>query len=258
MLALLATALSALPLLLVPVVGAQSPPPVLVYSRTLGYRHQSIPVAIDALASIAQNTSLYDPTFSEDPSLFTDEQLQPFKAVVFLSNSEEVLDLEGQAALARWLGSGGSLIGLHAGSACLFNDTAFGTALGSWFDYHPDLQNVTFTKLMSHPTIDMLPDRYTYVEEAHHFRSDPRSVNCTVLLSYDPSLVDDPAFGTRPYYQGTPPPIAWFREGQTVDLTNGTAGAEAATMTGRTWFTSLGHTSDFWRDELNLGHIEAG
>lgn len=143
--------------------------------QTLGYRHESIPVAIDALASIAQNTSLYDPTFSEDPSLFTDEQLQPFKAVVFLSNSEEVLDLDGQAALTRWLGSGGSLIGLHAGSACLFNDTAFGTALGesnrrscglgrlacsfawlsvrqaslthyqltgSWFDYHPDLQNV--------------------------------------------------------------------------------------------------------------------
>ena len=50
---------------------------------------------------------------------------------------------DGETALTDWLSTtGGSLVGLHAGSACLFEDQAFGTALGSWFDYHPDLQNV--------------------------------------------------------------------------------------------------------------------
>lgn len=115
----------------------------------------------------------------------------------------------------------------------------------------------TFTKLMNHSTVDPLPDRYTSYEEAYHFRSDPRDVNCTVLLSYDPSTVDDPKFGTRPYYEGTPPPIAWFREGQPTDLSNGTA-ATGGVMPGRTWMTSLGHTIEIWKDPTHLAHVEAG
>ncbi|GAA5850863.1 hypothetical protein JCM8547_009112 [Rhodosporidiobolus lusitaniae] len=255
----------ALPLLLIATLfGAvlsqsDDPPAILVYSKcTLGYRHASIPAAIEAIRNIGTNTSLFTPTFSEDENLFTEEQLAPFKAIVFLSNSEEVLTQDGQAAFKQWLTTGGSLVGLHAGTACLFNDTAFGTAMGSWFDYHPDISNATFTKVMQHETIDMLPDRYTTYEEVHHFRSDPRDVNCTVLLTYDPTSFSDPQAGTRPYYQGTPPPSAWFREGRNVDLTNGTAGLSPATMTGRTWFTSLGHEIETWSNPNHLEHVEAG
>jgi len=104
----------------------------------------------------------------------------------------------------------------------------------------------------------MLPSRYTYLEEAHHFRSDPRSVGATVLLSFDETLIDDPRAGTRPYFQGSPPPTAWYRDRGSVDLTNGTGEAGAPRMTGRTWFSSLGHTTAFWEDELNLQHVEAG
>ena len=112
---------------------------------------------------IGKTTSLYNATYSKDRNLFTDEQLQKFSAIVFLSNSDQVLDDSGEAALQQWLTQGGSLVGLHAGTACLFNDTAFGTAMGtsqdepimlsllsadfarlagSWFDYHPTIQNV--------------------------------------------------------------------------------------------------------------------
>ncbi|BGP53190.1 hypothetical protein JCM8202_002745 [Rhodotorula sphaerocarpa] len=237
--------------------AAASPPQILVYYATAGYYHESIPTAMDAIGNIGHNSSLFDPTFSKNESLFTPDQLAPYSAIVFLSNSDQVLTDSGEAALADWLTKGGSLVGLHAGTACLFNDTAFGTAIGSWFDYHPPIQNVTFTKLMNHSTVDPLPDRYTSYEEAYHFRSDPRDVNCTVLLSYDPSTVDDPKFGTRPYYEGTPPPIAWFREGQPTDLSNGTA-ATGGVMPGRTWMTSLGHTIEIWKDPTHLAHVEAG
>ncbi|KWU45764.1 class I glutamine amidotransferase-like protein [Rhodotorula sp. JG-1b] len=234
-----------------------APPEILVYYATAGYYHDSIPAAIDALQNIGQTTSLYNATFSKDENLFTEEQLRNFSAIVFLSNSDQVLTDSGEAALQQWLTQGGSLVGLHAGTACLFNDTAFGTAMGSWFDYHPTIQNVTFTKLVNHSTVDPLPDRYETYEEVYHFRTDPRDVNCTVLLSYDPSTVQDPQFGTRPYYQGSPPPIAWYREGQNVDLSNGTD-ANPPTMTGRTWMTSLGHTIEIWSDPTHLAHVEAG
>lgn len=115
----------------------------------------------------------------------------------------------------------------------------------------------TFTKLVNHSTIDALPERYETYEEVYHFRSDPRDVNCTVLLSYDLSTVSDGAYGTRPYYQGSPPPIAWYREGQNVDLSNGTD-PNPPIMTGRTWMTSLGHTIEIWSDPTHLAHVEAG
>ncbi|GAA5898669.1 hypothetical protein JCM8208_004728 [Rhodotorula glutinis] len=242
--------------------AAQSVPQILVYTKTAGYYHESIPTASAAIVRIGAASGLFNATVSNDETLFTDAGLAPFRLIAFLSNSDSVLDGDGERALTTWLATtGGSLVGLHAGAACLFNDTAFGVALGSWFDYHPDLQDVTFTKLVDHPTVAMLPSRYTYLEEAHHFRSDPRSVGATVLLSFDSSLVDDPRAGTRPYFEGSPPPIAWYRDRGSVDLTNGTgtgAADEAPRMTGRTWFSSLGHTTAFWEDDLNLQHVEAG
>ncbi|GAA5848389.1 hypothetical protein JCM5353_004883 [Sporobolomyces roseus] len=258
-----------LPLLVSPIFAQQSPPSsppsVLVYSATAGYRHDSIPTAIEALQELADRTSLYDPTFSEDPNLFTTEGLQGFKAIVFLSNSDQVLTSEGESAFEDWLTtSGGSLVGLHAATACLFNDTAFGTAMGSWFHRHPDIQNVTFTKLIDHETIDMLPDRYDTYEEIYSFRTDPRAVNATVLLTVDPSSYVDSDKPTEsgidePYFQGSPHPIAWFREGgMEVDLSNGTNAGEGKRMNGRMWMTSLGHTNETWRSDLHLQHVEAG
>lgn len=111
--------------------ATQSPPQILVYYATAGYYHQSIPAAMSAIQQIGQNTSLFNATFSKDENLFTPTQLEPFKAIVFLSNSDQVLTSDGEAAFADWLTKGGSLVGLHAGTACLFNDTAFGVAMGA-------------------------------------------------------------------------------------------------------------------------------
>ena len=138
-----------LPLLL----ASPSAPTVLVYSRTAGFRHDSIPTAIDQLRSLAPRTTPpFIPTFSEDPALFTPSGLAPFDVILFLSNSDEVLDDAGKAALQGWLeGNGNSttgekrkrgLVGIHSATACLFTTQSFGSAFGAWFDYHPPLQQV--------------------------------------------------------------------------------------------------------------------
>ncbi|GAA5837424.1 hypothetical protein JCM3766R1_000442 [Sporobolomyces carnicolor] len=241
----------------------QQGPEILVYSKTAGYRHDSIPTAIDALQGIADRTSLYRPTFSVDESVFTSDQLAKFKAIVFLSNSDQVLTSDGEVAFEQWLTNGGSLVGLHAATACLFNDTAFGTAMGSWFHRHPTIQNATFTKLTSHETIDMLPDRYNTFEEVYSFRTDPRAVNATALLTVDPDSYQDSDKPTAqgvdaPYFQGTPHPIAWLRDrGMNVDLSNGTS-SDPPRMNGRMWMTSLGHTNETWQSDVHLQHVEAG
>jgi len=46
----------------------------------------------------------------------------------------------------------------------------------------------TFTVVdATHPSTEMLPDRWTFVEEVYNFRSDPRDVGAKVLLSVDES-----------------------------------------------------------------------
>lgn len=113
---------------------------MLVYSKTAGYRHDSIPVAIDALALLGKSLSITT-TFSEDENLFTPSMLSTFDIITFLSNSDQVLTTSGELALQGFLASGGSLIGLHAATACLFNDQAFATSMGALFDYHPTISN---------------------------------------------------------------------------------------------------------------------
>lgn len=121
---------------------------VLVYSRTAGYRHDSIPVAIDAIRTLSAATSPpFLATFSEDERLFTDQQLAQFDVIAFLSNSDQVLTSDGELALERWLAGGPTkrkvgFVGLHAATACLFEDVSFAVGMGALFSYHPAIQNV--------------------------------------------------------------------------------------------------------------------
>lgn len=107
----------------------------------------------------------------------------------------------------------------------------------------------------------MLPSPYNLYEEVYSFKSDPRSVNATILLSVDPNSYTDNLVGSSKYYQGTPHPIAWFRDSP-VDLSNGTGigigGGGVGIMRGRMWYTSLGHTNETWKSSIFLEHIQAG
>ncbi|BEJ04382.1 hypothetical protein CcaverHIS641_0201990 [Cutaneotrichosporon cavernicola] len=147
-------------------------PRVLVYTRTLGYRHDSIPTAIATLSSNGPTHSI------EDPTQFADENLSRFDGIMFVSTSEEVLNGPQQDAMARYLRSGGVYVGVHSASACLYNDTVYLQAVGAYFDYHPSLQPASATILLT-------------VEEG--------------------SYINDAA-STGNYTFGSPHPIAWFIE----------------------------------------------
>ncbi|KAG8716398.1 hypothetical protein FRC11_013381 [Ceratobasidium sp. 423] len=160
-------------------------PRILIYSATAGYRHDSIPAATAALQQLGQQHGIaFDAT--EDKTQFNDNNLAKYDAILFLSNSDEVLDESGKQAFQTYLNKGGNYIGVHAASACLYNTTFYQNEVGALFDYHPELQPVTFLVLdKDHPSTTMLPDRWTYTEEVYNFRSDPRSVGAKVLLSVD-------------------------------------------------------------------------
>ena len=61
---------------------------LLVYSATGGYRHDSIPIAIEALESRSASYNIRF-EFTEDFTWFREEKLQKYDAIVFLSTTGE-------------------------------------------------------------------------------------------------------------------------------------------------------------------------
>src|SRR3954471_13828210 len=86
---------------------------VLVFSRTKGFRHASIPDGIAAIRTLgATRGFLVEAT--EDPEQFRDENLKRFNAVVFMSTTGDVLDSAQQAAFERYIRAGGGYVGVHS------------------------------------------------------------------------------------------------------------------------------------------------
>ncbi|WRT70238.1 uncharacterized protein IL334_007233 [Kwoniella shivajii] len=234
---------------------AQTTPKVLVYTATAGYRHDSIPTAIQILGDNAGKYGV-EFTFSEDKSLFTNETLSTYDGVMFVSNSDEVLDQSGQDALQSFFQSGGVYTGVHAASACLFNDENYQQAMGAFFDYHPPIQTATFERINNtHPATANVPDRWTFQEEVYHFRSNPRDNGAIVIMTVDESSYVNNGTSTGNYpSMGDPHPIAWY-----IDSPNSAqplnSGIEKA---GRSFYTSLGHLNSTWQDETFIDHVMSG
>ncbi|ORX40570.1 trehalose utilization-domain-containing protein [Kockovaella imperatae] len=235
--------------------SAQSTPHILVYTATKGYRHESIPAAIDVLGQQADRWNVSF-TFTEDPSMFTTDTLSQFDGVMFALNSGEVLDDDGQAALQTFFQSGGVYTGVHSGSACLYNDTNYAQAVGALFDYHPELQSATFERLNdTHPATKNLPDRFTWEEEVYNFRSDPRSNDAVILLTVDENSYQHGGSSTGDYPdQGTPHPIAWYIESPKSALPL----QADAPRAGRSFYTSLGHLNTTWQNDTFIDHLMGG
>lgn len=227
-------------------------PRVLIFTATTGFRHDSIPTAIRILK---ENQARIGVTFddTEDNADFTDDNLARYDGLVFVSASGEPLDGPGKAALQTYFNSGGNFVGIHSASDCMLNTTFYVRQLGATFDYHADLQEAIVNVIgPSHPSTSELPEEWTVNDEMYNFRSDPRDVGATVILSADESSYSDT--GNRRFDQGSPHPIAWYQE-RGAGVSNTTS---ATAVAGRSFYTSLGHLNETWEDPLFLSHVLGG
>ncbi|HVZ96078.1 MAG TPA: ThuA domain-containing protein, partial [Chitinophagaceae bacterium] len=77
------------------------PPRVLVFTKTTGFRHASIPKGIAAIQKLGQeNGFVVDST--EDAGMFNDDSLKKYSAVIFLNTTGDVLDYRQEAAFERY------------------------------------------------------------------------------------------------------------------------------------------------------------
>src|SRR5258705_1407196 len=89
----------------IPVAAHAQEPRILVFSKTAGYRHSSIPNGIAAIRKLGQaNGFAVDAT--EDAGAFTQKNLARYRAVVFLSTTGNVLDTAQQYDFERYVQAG--------------------------------------------------------------------------------------------------------------------------------------------------------
>lgn len=207
---------------------------VLVFSKTTGFRHSSIPNGIAAIQELgaAHNFTV---DASEDAALFTDASLAPYAVIIFLNTTGDLIDSAQQGAMERFIQTGGGFVGIHSATDTEYDWPWYGQLVGSYFDDHPAIQeakiNVADT---DHLATLGLPSPWTRTDEWYNFTSDP-SGSVNVLLTVDESTYSG---GTM----GDSHPIAWYHEFDN----------------GRSFYTALGHTEASYSEPYFRQHLLGG
>jgi hypothetical protein len=74
----------------------------LVFSKTAGFRHDSIPAGIAAIKELGTQNG-FEVTATEDATMFNDTELAKYEVVIWLSTTGDVLDADQQAAFERYI-----------------------------------------------------------------------------------------------------------------------------------------------------------
>jgi cytochrome c len=207
---------------------------VLVFSKTTGFRHDSIPQGIAAIKALgAEHGFAVDST--EDAARFSDAALARYQVVAFLNTTGDILDAGEKAAFERYVRSGGGFVGIHSASDTEYGWPWYGQLVGTWFASHPQIQRATaHIANPDHPSTKGLPTAWERTDEWYNFRSNPRGA-VQVLATLDEATYSGGAMGADH-------PIAWC---QTIDG-------------GRSWYTAMGHTKESYEEPLFRLHLLGG
>ncbi len=209
---------------------------LLVFSKTKGWRHSSIPHGKEAMKKIAANKN-YVLSFSENAAVFNDDSLKKYNAVIFLSTTGNILDAEQQAAFERYIQAGGGYVGIHSAADTEYDWPWYGNLVGGYFESHPNNPNVRKGTIdvtdKSHPASSMLPDQWTRSDEWYSYKN--FYVGIKVLASLDENTFEG---GTN----GANHPITWYHEFDG----------------GRAFYTGLGHTDESYTEPMFIEHLTGG
>ena len=211
----------------------EKPDLVLVFTKTEGFRHESIATGVKALRELGRknNFIVLRTESSED---FTRENLANYQLVVFLSTTMDVLDNNEQAAFENYIQSGGSFLGIHAATDTEYDWPWYGKLVGGYFESHPNNPNVKVAKMdvltKTHSSTAHLKDTWTRNDEWYNFKN--LNSNVTVVLKLDETSYEG---GTN----GANHPIAWYHEYDG----------------GRAYYTGGGHTNESYSEPEFVNHL---
>jgi type 1 glutamine amidotransferase len=208
---------------------------ILVFSKTAGYRHKSIPDGIAMLEAICARNG-WRMTATEDAAAFTDAGLAGRALVVFLNTSGDVLEPAQEAAFERYMRRGGGLQGIHAASDTEYDWPFYAAAIGAQFSCHPAIQpaRLRVDHRCGHPAVAGLPAVWSRTDEWYNFRA-PVQPHANVLVRVDTASYEGSTMGDDH-------PVSWYHHYDG----------------GRVFYTAMGHTEASYREPAFSRHVEEG
>ncbi|PZA05826.1 ThuA domain-containing protein, partial [Meiothermus sp. Pnk-1] len=207
---------------------------VLVFSKTLGYRHGSIAQGIQAIKDLgAQNNFSVDAT--EDSSVFTASNLAQYKAVIFLNTSGDVLEASQKQAFQQYIEQGGGFVGVHNAADTMRGWAWYENLVGAMYQSEINTQPLTLRVISSHLSTQGLPSVWNFTDEAYNYDRDPKQGGATVLITFDDRNVSG---GTM----GADHPFSWYK----------------AYDGGRSWYTVGGANPPDYENPYFLQHLLGG
>lgn len=206
---------------------------ILVFYKTAGFFHTSIPVAIAALQKLgAANNLVVDTT--KVAANFNRANLAKYKAVVFLNTTGDVLTNAQQQEFEQYISAGNGFVGIHAATDTEYGWPWYNGLVGAYFTDHPAIQQATVRVIdKNHDATAPLPDAWQRTDEWYNFRD--LNPGIQVLATLDEQTYTGGSHGSSH-------PIAWYH----------------AYEGGRAFYTAGGHTDDSYQEPLFLQHLLGG
>ncbi len=213
------------------------PAKILVFSKTEGFRHESISSGIAAIQKMGTENA-FEVVTTEDAAVFIQSELEQYDAVVFMNTTGDVLDNAQQHEFQRYMQAGGGFVGVHSAADTEYEWPWFGKMVGAYFNGHPNNPNVRDANVQvlntTHESCKHLKNEdWPRTDEWYNYKSINPDIN--VLLNLDESSYEG---GTN----GENHPIAWYHEYDG----------------GRAFYTGGGHTHEAFAEPDFYQHLLGG
>lgn len=193
----------------------------LVFSATSDWRHDSGIAGAQAFWASESDENGSGIFITEDPRVFSEQNLEKFSVVILNSVTGNVLSSDQQAAIENFVESGGGLIAQHgAGDSSLAEFWPWwGEQLGTEFVSHPadpQFQRADVVTLaINHPVMEGLGAKFSHIDEWYSFTG-PVEGEVIVLAGLDESTYSpvNKVYGVEDLRMGPEPsdhPIIWAK-----------------------------------------------
>lgn len=239
------------------------PRKVLIFSKTAGFRHASIPTGKLALTELGKKTGAFETVISDDLENFEPKTIDQFDAIVFLSTTmdpfsptegmtdDQKKDAEKRSerlkkSLMSFVKGGKGFVGIHAATDTFYNWSDYGDMIGGYFDGHPwgagqEVSIKVEPGQEKHPLVAMFEGKnQDFKEEIYQFKEPYNSKKYHMLLRLDTEKTDMTVNGVKRTDKDFG--VAWAR----------------SWGKGRVFYCSIGHNHEMYWNPVILSHYLAG
>ena len=189
-------------------------PLVVVLTKTDGYRHESIPAAVQAVERAADQVG-FDVVVTQSAAFCDPAILADVDVVVFAHANGRLFTPDQQEALAAWVDDGGGLLLLHGAVGDWSSSSWLSDVIGARFIGHslaPSIVRVPIRTRAPHPAGRSLPARFVVDDEVYAFEEAPSGRGTVILASLEQGAVVGGFVGALDLTMPDVHPVIWARQ----------------------------------------------